>query len=123
MAPKPALQTPSWKKTKTNNRNAFHFIMEKTSTTQIPSPTQQASPPAADCERVNTILDQLVVGQQPTVEDEEYIVDHADDCSPCFDSIDKQRAFIGFLMSHVGRKGAPNSLPHTILSRLQTEMA
>jgi len=91
--------------------------------TKTPSPTQQVSSPAADCERVNTILDQLVVGQQPTVEDENYIVNHADDCSPCFDSIDKQRAFIGFLMTHVGRKGAPASLPQTILSRLQTEMA
>lgn len=97
--------------------------MEKTSTTQIPSPTQQVSPPAADCERVNTILDQLVVGQAPTVEDEEYIVDHADDCSPCFDSIEKQRAFIGFLMTHVGRKGVPQALPQTILSRLEVEMA
>ena len=95
----------------------------KNISTPTPSPTQQASSPVADCERVNTILDQLVVGQQPTVEDENFIVDHADDCSPCFDSIDKQRAFIGFLMTHVGRKGAPNSLPQTILSRLQTEMA
>lgn len=97
--------------------------MENTSTTPIQSATQQAVQPAADCERVNTILDQLVVGQEPTVEDEEYIVNHADDCSPCFDNIEKQRAFIGFLMTHVGRKGAPVSLPQTILSRLQTEMA
>lgn len=96
--------------------------MENTST-QSSSSTQQASAPAADCERVNTILDQLVVGQQPTEADEQYIVHHADDCSPCFDSIEKQRVFIGFLMTHVSRKGAPNSLPQTIMSRLQTEMA
>lgn len=94
--------------------------MKNTSTS--PSLTQQVAQPAADCERVNTILDQIVVGQQPTVEDEDYLVDHAEDCSPCFDGIDKQRAFIGFLMMHVGRKGAPATLPQTILSRVKAEM-
>ncbi len=97
--------------------------MENTSTTQTKSPTQPTLSNAADCERVNMILDQLVVGNEPTVEDEEYIVNHADDCSPCFDDITKQQAFIGFLTTYVGHKGAPNSLSQTILSRLQVEMA
>ena len=97
--------------------------MENTSTAQTKTPTQPASLPVADCDRVNMILDQLVVGHEPTVEDEEYIVNHADDCSPCFKDIVKQQAFISFLTTHVGRKGAPSSLPQTILSRLQTEMA
>lgn len=96
--------------------------MESNSTTQTKSTTQQAVTPAADCDRVNMILDQLVVGHEPTVEDEEYIVSHADDCSPCFDDISKQQAFIGFLSTYVNRKGAPNSLSQTILSRLQVEM-
>jgi hypothetical protein len=97
--------------------------MENTSTTQPNSFTQQASAPVADCDRVNMILDQLVVGHEPTVEDEEYIVSHSEDCSPCFEDISKQQAFIGFLSSYVGRKGAPTALPQTILSRLQMEMA
>ncbi|UOG74312.1 hypothetical protein MTX78_19605 [Hymenobacter tibetensis] len=96
--------------------------MENTSTAQTKSTTQPISSEAADCERVNMILDQLVVGHEPTVEDEEYIVSHVDDCSPCFEDITKQQAFIGFLTTYVGHKGAPNSLSQTILSRLQTEM-
>ena len=94
--------------------------MENTSTAHIASLTQQTSSPAADCDRVNMILDQLVVGQAPTMEDEEFIVHHAEDCSPCFGDITKQKAFIGFLTTHVSRKGVPNTLPQTILSRLQT---
>lgn len=97
--------------------------MKDTSTTQTNSATQQATTPVADCDRVNMILDQLVVGHEPTVEDEEYIVNHSEDCSPCFEDITKQQAFIGFLSSYVGRKGAPTALPQTILSRLQVEMA
>ena len=96
--------------------------MNSNSTTQTQSATQHAVTPAADCDRVNMILDQLVVGQEPTVEDEEYIVNHADDCSPCFDGIAKQQAFIGFLTTYVDRKGAPSFLSQTILSRLQVEM-
>ncbi|MBO0357129.1 hypothetical protein J0X19_04155 [Hymenobacter sp. BT186] len=97
--------------------------MENTSTKQTNSATHQVISPAADCDRVNMILDQLVVGHEPTVEDEEYIVSHSEDCSPCFEDITKQQAFIGFLTSYVGRKGAPTTLPQTILSRLQVEMA
>lgn len=95
--------------------------METTST----KPTNQsvAATTGPDCERVNTILDQIIVGQEPTAEDEEYFVNHAEDCSPCFDSIDKQRIFVDFLAQHVGRKGAPASLSTSILARVQAEMA
>ncbi|KUG06446.1 hypothetical protein [Solirubrum puertoriconensis] len=75
----------------------------------------------ADCERVNTILDQIIVGQEPNVEDEEYFVNHAEDCSPCFDSIDKQRIFVDFLNQYVGRKGVPTGLSDNILARVQSE--
>ncbi|QIX61120.1 hypothetical protein FY528_02695 [Hymenobacter lutimineralis] len=77
----------------------------------------------ADCERVNTILDQLVEGRAPSVEDEEYFINHAEDCSPCFDTIEKQQVFIHFLGQHVGRKEAPSALSHHILARLNVEMA
>lgn len=92
--------------------------------TATPSTNQSAAATTAgpDCERVNTILDQIIVGNDPSLEDEEYFVNHAEDCSPCFDSLDKQHIFIDFLAQHVGRKGAPASLSETIMSRLQTKM-
>ncbi|MFD2787736.1 hypothetical protein [Hymenobacter rubripertinctus] len=95
--------------------------MERTSTKPINQNGTSLDGP--DCERVNTILDQIIVGQDPTAEDEDYFINHAEDCSPCFDSLDKQNVFIGFLAQHVGRKGAPAKLSQTILAKLQTEMA
>ncbi|TGE19930.1 hypothetical protein [Hymenobacter elongatus] len=96
--------------------------MENTATT---STNQQATSQveAADCERVNTILDQIIVGQEPSAEDEDYFVNHAEDCSPCFDGIGKQQIFIDFLAQHVGRKGVPPALSQTILMRVKAEMA
>lgn len=91
--------------------------------TATSSTNQTVAATGPDCERVTTILDQIIVGQAPSEEDEEYFVHHANDCSPCFDSIDKQRVFIGFLTQYVGRKGAPTSLPETIMKRLQVKMA
>lgn len=105
--------------TKINN-NTSGSLMETTSTT---APNQQVAASGPDCERVNTILDQIIVGQDPNEEDEEYFINHAEDCSPCFDSIDKQQVFVGFISEKVGRKGAPSSLPHTIMARVQAEMA
>ncbi|MBC6612066.1 hypothetical protein H8B15_14145 [Hymenobacter sp. BT507] len=91
--------------------------------TATPLVSQATATDGPDCERVNTILDQIIVGNDPTLEDEEYFISHAEDCSPCFDSIDKQHIFIDFLAQHVGRKGAPSSLPETIMNRLQVKMA
>ncbi|KAA9338692.1 hypothetical protein F0P96_07680 [Hymenobacter busanensis] len=76
-----------------------------------------------DCERVNTILDQLIVGNEPSVEDEDYFVNHAEDCSPCFDSLDKQRIFVDFVNQYVGRKGVPSELSSKIMARVQAEKA
>jgi len=92
--------------------------------TATPLTTQTAAnTDGPDCERVSTILDQIIVGNDPSLEDEEYFIHHAEDCSPCFDSIEKQHVFIDFLAQHVGRKGAPSSLPETIMNRLQAKMA
>jgi len=96
--------------------------METTSTKQ----TNQSGAPVtsdADCERVNTILDQIIVGQEPTAEDTEYFIHNAEDCSPCFDSIEKQQIFIDFLGQHLGRRKAPVALSNSILAKLQVEMA
>ena len=76
-----------------------------------------------DCERVNTVLDQIIEGQVPTAEDEDYLLGHADDCSPCFDDIKKQRFFVGFLEQRLTRKPCPGHLPQAIMTRLQAEMA
>jgi hypothetical protein len=96
--------------------------MEPTSTKKA-SFAPLAASEGPDCDRVNTILDQLLVGEQPTAEDSDYIIDHAEDCSPCFDSLDKQQIFIGFMSQHLGRKTAPASLSRTILAKVQVEMA
>lgn len=76
-----------------------------------------------DCERVNTVLDQIIEGQPVTAEDEDYLYDHANDCSPCFDDIEKQRIFIGFLNQRVSRRSSPANLQQSILARVSAEMA
>ena len=77
----------------------------------------------SDCERVNTVLDQLIEGQPLTAEDEDYLYDHATDCSPCFDDIEKQRVFIGFLNQRVTRQPIPATLHDAILARVGAQMA
>lgn len=96
--------------------------METTSTSSTNS-AAAAQTDGPDCERVNTILDQIIVGHEPSAEDEEYFISHAEDCSPCFDSLEKQQIFIDFLAQHVGRKGAPATLSQRILAKVQGEMA
>lgn len=76
-----------------------------------------------DCDRVNTVLDQLIDGHAVTEADEDYLYDHATDCSPCFDDLDKQRVFIGFLNQRVSRRPIPASLHQSILSRVGAEVA
>ena len=89
-------------------------------TTNVSAPVIDNGP---DCERVNTVLDQLVEGHAPTAADEEYLIHHADDCSPCFDDIKKQRIFIDFLGQRLARKSTPGHLSQAIMARVQAEMA
>lgn len=77
----------------------------------------------ADCERVNIVLDQLLEGRVLAEEDEDYLINHADDCSPCFEDIKKQQVFVAFLKQKVSHKAAPSTLPHAIMARLHAEMA
>ena len=100
--------------------------MEATATTTHLSAPVALAPPlasAADCDRVNIVLDQLLEGRVLTEEDENYLVSHGEDCSPCFDSIGKQQVFVSFLNQQVGRRAAPVALPHAIMARLRVEMA
>ena len=76
-----------------------------------------------DCERVNNVLDQFIEGQPVSVEDEDYLYDHATDCSPCFDDIEKQRIFVDFLNQRVSRQPIPASLHQAILARVGAQMA
>ena len=98
--------------------------MEATATkTNLLAPLAATLDNGADCERVNIVLDQLLEGRVLAEEDEDYLIDHADDCSPCFEDIKKQQVFIGFLKQKVNHKLAPSTLPHAIMARLQAEMA
>jgi hypothetical protein len=94
-----------------------------TTTTNTSAPVAVSTDNGPDCERVNTVLDQLIEGQPVTAEDEDYLYDHATDCSPCFDDIKKQRVFIGFLNQRVARKPIPASLHESILARVNAELA
>lgn len=76
-----------------------------------------------DCERVNTVLDQIIEGQPVAAEDEDFLFHHGTDCSPCFDDIKKQHFFIGFLQERVSRQPSPANLHQSILTRVHAEMA
>jgi len=76
-----------------------------------------------DCERVNTVIDQLIEGHDVTAEEEDYLYDHGTDCSPCFDDIAKQHIFIDFLNQRVSRRSIPARLPAAIMARVSAEMA
>lgn len=98
--------------------------MEATATTtNLSAPLASPLASVPDCDRVNIVLDQLLDGRVLTEEDEDYLVHHGEDCSPCFDDIKKQKFFIGFLNQKVSRQPAPSGLPHTIMARLHAEMA
>jgi len=98
--------------------------MEAISTkTNLLAPLAAISDNGADCDRVNIVLDQLLEGRRLTEEEEDYLIDHAEDCSPCFDDIRKQQVFVGFLKQKVSRLSAPAALPHAIMARLQAEIA
>jgi hypothetical protein len=98
--------------------------MEATATTtNLSAPLASPLASVPDCDRVNIVLDQLLDGRVLTEEDEDYLIHHGDDCSPCFDDIKKQQFFIGFLNQKVSRRPAPSALPHAIMARLHAEIA
>lgn len=82
--------------------------------------TTAEAPP--DCEKVATVLDKVESGQA-THEDVEYLIDHANDCSPCFKSIEKQRLFVSFLQSSLQLKGVPSELAVAIRESIGREVA
>ncbi|WP_426061291.1 hypothetical protein [Hymenobacter sp. B1770] len=99
--------------------------MDQSTTTKTNTSAPIAITPdnGPDCERVNIVLDQLIEGQPVTAEDEDYLYDHANDCSPCFDDIKKQRIFINFLNQGVSRRSSPANLQQSILARVGAQVA
>jgi len=97
--------------------------MEATATTTNSSAPLAAASNEADCERVNIVLDQLLEGRVLDEDDADYLIHFADDCSPCFDSLEKQKVFVSFVKQKVNKKQAPSALPHAIMARLHAEMA
>lgn len=84
-------------------------------------PSHLRPDPEADCEKVATVLDK-VEADQATHEEVEYLIDHAQDCSPCFQSIEKQRLFIAFLQGTLRQKGVPAQLAAAIRETIQREV-
>jgi len=98
--------------------------MEATATTtNLSAPLASPLANGPDCDRVNIVLDQLLDGRVLTEEDEDYLIHHGDDCSPCFEDIKKQQFFVNFLNQKVGRQAAPSGLPLAIMARLHAEIA
>ena len=99
-------------------------LMEATiTTTNLSAPLASPLASAPDCDRVNIVLDQLLEGRSLTEEDEDYLLSHGEDCSPCFDNMERQKAFVSFLNQKVVRRRAPQSLPQAIMARLHAELA
>ena len=81
-----------------------------------------AADPEADCEKVASVLDKVEAGDATSAE-VNYLIDHAQGCSPCFQSIDKQRLFIAFLQGSLRQKGVPTELANAIRATIEREVA
>ncbi|MBA9078829.1 hypothetical protein [Rufibacter quisquiliarum] len=72
-----------------------------------------------DCEKVKGVFEKWLEGAA-TKEDEAFLAEQADECSPCFESIEKQQEFITFLKSALRRPGTPADLVNSIKSKIHT---
>lgn len=81
-----------------------------------------AAATADDCEKVASVLDKVAAGDA-SPEEVEYLLASAEDCSPCFDSIEKQRLFVSFLKGNLRQHGVPADLAAAIRQRIQQEEA
>ncbi len=70
-----------------------------------------------DCEKVQGVFEKWLEGIA-TAEDEAFLAEQADECSPCFDSVDKQRLFVQFLNASLRRPGMPANLAESIKSKI-----
>ncbi len=89
---------------------------------QAAAAPQTAAPDAeTDCDKIANVLDRVEAGDI-SAEDVDYLLNHAQDCSPCFSSIDKQRLFIAFVQGNVRQKGVPAELANAIRASIQHEV-
>lgn len=79
-----------------------------------------AAEPETDCDKIATVLDKVEAGDV-SPEEVDYLLDHAQDCSPCFSCIDKQRLFIAFVQGNVRHKGVPATLANAIRDSIAHE--
>ena len=89
-----------------------------TSTNPAMQPMALAFGPETDCQHVNELVDHLAEGLPLTAADEEYLLDHRGDCSPCFDDIRKQHIFVEFVNARVARRVSPSALHGNILAQV-----
>lgn len=71
-----------------------------------------------ECGKVMEILDKMIEGYA-SYEEEVFFGNYAEDCSPCFEDLEKQRLFIQFLNQTIEHKGAPPTLIDSIKSRIK----
>ncbi|WP_205501679.1 hypothetical protein [Rufibacter psychrotolerans] len=70
-----------------------------------------------DCEKVQGVFEKWLEGVA-TKDDEAFLAELADECSPCFESVDKQRLFVKFLNASLRPPGMPATLVETIKSKI-----
>lgn len=66
-----------------------------------------------DCEKVVDVFEKWLEGNA-TLEDEAFLAEQADECSPCFETLGHQQVFVKFLKASLPRPGTPTSLVDTI---------
>lgn len=71
-----------------------------------------------DCDKVATVLDRVETGDASPAE-VDYLIDHVQDCSPCFSSIDQQRLFIAFVQGNL----RPYSVPASLMTAIRASIA
>ena len=84
------------------------------------APLPAAPEAETDCDKIAEVLDRVETGEV-SAEEVDYLLDHAQDCSPCFSSIDKQRLFIAFVQGSVRLKGVPAELANAIRASIEHE--
>ncbi|MGV3540949.1 MAG: hypothetical protein ACO1OQ_14130 [Rufibacter sp.] len=72
-----------------------------------------------DCEKVQGVFEKWLEGAA-TKEDEAYLAEKADECSPCFENLEQQQQFVTFLKEALRRPGAPSKLVDSIKSKIST---
>ena len=75
------------------------------------------APGEQECDKVMEILDRMIEGYA-SYEEEVFFGNHAEDCSPCFQDLERQRLFIEFLNTTIKHKGVPDSLITSIKSSI-----